>query len=188
MFFILLLLASQAGAEMDLPEGWDFYASRPGLYAGGRNTEGAFSGQASGVLRSRQHATAKEHALLVQKLSAEEYRGFRMELSGSLKTSEVSGWAGLWVRVDDVDGNVLEFHNMMDTPVRGTTGWTRHTVSFDVPAEAFEIHFGALLAGEGEMGVDSLLLRRLGGTRPASTLKQKIRSLPLQPRNLDFEQ
>ncbi|MFA5505175.1 MAG: response regulator [Vulcanimicrobiota bacterium] len=49
-------------------------------------------------------------------------------------------------------------------------------------------YLGALLAGEGEMGVDSLLLRRLGGTRPASTLKQKIRSLPLQPRNLDFEQ
>ena len=186
VFFILLCLASTALAEWALPEGWEIYSSRAGAYTGGRITEVSRSGKASGILRS-EDASPKEHALLIQKLSAEEFRGYRMELIGYLKSGEVTGWAGLWVRVDDVDGNVLEFHNMMDTPVRGDSPWTRYAVPFDVPPEAWEIHFGALLAGKGEVQADDLELRRLGGTRPASALKQKIRSLPLQPRNLDFE-
>lgn len=185
-FFILLCLTQIAVADWSLPEGWEVYSSRAGAYTGGRTTEGSRSGKAGGVLRS-QNAGPKEHALLIQKLSAEEFRGYRMELSGYLKAREVSGWAGLWVRVDDVDGKVLEFHNMTDTPVRGDTPWTRYAIPFDVPAEAWEVHFGALLAGKGEVLVDDLELERLGGTRPATALKQKIRSLPLHPRNLDFE-
>lgn len=187
LLMILLSLTWIAEAQWELPEDWEVYSSRQGAYAGGRATDAPRSGRASAVLVSRSKVSVKEHALLIQKLSAEEYRGRRLELEGYLKTLEVNGWAGLWVRVDDVEGRVLEFHNMMDTPVRGTTDWTSYSLKFDVPEQGWEIHFGALLAGQGEVRVDDLALRILGGTQPATPLKQRIRSLPLQPRNLDFE-
>lgn len=175
-------------AQWQEPEGWEVYFSRQGAYTGGRVSKEPRTGSGSVLLRSVGDPSVKEHALLIQKLSAEEFRGRRMELEGYLKTSGVGGWAGLWVRVDDLQGKVLEFHNMMDRPVRGTTDWTKYTVSFNVPVEAWEIHFGALLAGPGEVGADDFALRVVGGTQPATRLKQQIRSLPLSPRNLGFEE
>jgi hypothetical protein len=174
-------------AQWEHPDGWEVYSSRQGAYVGGRVTQAPRNGKGSALLRSEGDASVKEHALLVQKLSAQEYRGRRMELEGYLKSKDVTGWAGLWVRVDDEQGKVLEFHNMMELPVRGTTGWARYSIPFNVDSQAFEIHFGALLAGQGELKADDFAFRVLGGTEPATPLKQKIRSLPLKPRNLGFE-
>lgn len=187
LLIIFLSLTVLAEAQWELPDGWEIYSSPQGAYVGGRVTQAPRKGKGSALLRSKGDVSVKDHALLVQKLSAQEYRGRRMEIEAYLKTEEVTGWAGLWVRVDDAEGKVLEFHNMMELPVRGTTDWSRYRIPFNVGPQAFEIHFGALLAGQGELRADDFAFRILGGTEPATPLKQKIRSLPLKPRNLGFE-
>ena len=38
---------------------------------------------------------------------------------------------------------------MQDRPLRQSTGWAEADIVLDVPGEAIELHFGALLAGGG---------------------------------------
>ena len=55
-----------------------------------------------------------------------QYKGNRLQLSGYIKTEDVSDWAALWFRVDGVGrGNALAFDNMADRAPKGTTDWQR---------------------------------------------------------------
>lgn len=184
---LILLSSLAASAEPSQAQAWRVYSSRAELYGGGRDGKVSHSGSGGGRLSSKSHTTVSEHGLLVQRISAEDYLGKRLQLSGFLTTKSVTGWAGIWVRVDDQKGRVLSFENMMNRPVRGDTDWTRYTVTVDVPADAFEIQFGALLAGSGTIYVDDFDLQTTGGTRPAQALKLRIRTLPTEPENLGFE-
>jgi hypothetical protein len=64
----------------------------------------------------------------------------------------------LWLRVDPN----LGFDNMRDRGVQGTTAWGRYEVILDVPLNATEIAFGALLSGNGTLWVDDLNLEAVG--------------------------
>lgn len=80
-----------------------------------------------------------------------------LHLSGYLKTEAVKEWAGLWIRVSDIEGQTLAFENMNTQPVKGTTGWKRYDVYVDYDkTKAVSIHVGALLIGSGKLWVDGL--------------------------------
>lgn len=91
---------------------------------------------------------------LMQKFSAEKYRGKRVLFSAQVKTSDVTMGA-LWMRVDGQmshlqrEPEILAFDNMDDRPIRGTTPWTRYEVVLDVPREAASIALGFLVNGDG---------------------------------------
>ena len=84
--------------------------------------------------------------------------GKKVRYSGYIKTEGVTrGFAGLWWRVDGPSG-VLAFDNMQSRGVMGTTGWTRYTIELPVDANARNINFGALLAGDGTAWFDGLTI------------------------------
>jgi len=74
-----------------------------------------------------------------------------------VRTEGVKSWAGLWVR-EDGDGGAIEFDNIQDRPLRGTTGWKEVVIQLPLHAECQRVVFGALLAGEGKVWVDDLRL------------------------------
>jgi hypothetical protein len=52
-----------------------------------------------------------------------------------VKTQDVSGWAGLWMRVDNRAGRAIAFYNSVDKPIKGSTDWQERSVVLDVPQD-----------------------------------------------------
>jgi hypothetical protein len=64
----------------------------------------AHSGKASTYIKSKPHATDTSHATIGQRIKSDAYRGKRVRLSGFLKTTNVTGRARLWMRIDSENG------------------------------------------------------------------------------------
>lgn len=86
---------------------------------------------------------------LMQMLDPGDNAGKRMRFSAAVKTEDVDGWLGLWMRVDGKGQGPLAFDNMQRRAISGTTGWSRYDVVLDVDEEATAIAFGMLLGGRG---------------------------------------
>jgi C-terminal processing protease CtpA/Prc len=86
-----------------------------------------------------------------------DFAGSRVELRGFLKTEEVSGFAGLWLREDGDEGS-LEFDNMQNQQVKGTHDWTEYSVSLPLDSKAKQLVFGVLSVGAGKTWADDLQL------------------------------
>lgn len=87
---------------------------------------------------------------LMQAFDAAPYRGKRVRFSGIVRANGVSGRAGLWMRIDGAQQEMLGFDNMHSRPITGTTPPTRHDVVLDVPVEARVLALGVLIIGAGE--------------------------------------
>ena len=106
---------------------------------------------------SRTHPSSpNSFAVATATLPLQAAVGKHLLLSGYIRSQDIAdGYAGLWVRADGAKG-VLEFGDMHNNGVTGTTPWTRYEVSIDVPASATAVFFGALQTGTGAAWVDSL--------------------------------
>ena len=81
-----------------------------------------------------------------------------IQLKGWIKTENVqNGFAGFYVRIDGDEG-VLDFDNMADRGITGTTDWTEATIELHVPQKASNLVFGGLLAGSGEAWFDNITI------------------------------
>ncbi len=100
------------------------------------------------------------------------FLGKRVRMSGWIKTENVTGWAGLWMRVDGQnEGEVLAFDNMYanNRSITGTTDWKKYDVVLDVPKEASNINFGALLTGNGKIWFDEVTFEVVGNDVPSTS-------------------
>lgn len=139
-----------------IPEGWIKAGSKPEKYEVGIDTAITKSGKKSAYILSKA-TKIKGFGTLMQSFSAQDYLGERVKLTGYLKTKTVSGWAGLWFRVDSRDkGKVIGFDNMQDRALSGTNDWTKCEIVLDVPKESSSINYGALLDGTGQIWFDDL--------------------------------
>lgn len=167
--------------------GWQFYATDPEAYQADRDITVFHSGKSSAHLRSNAGASPSGFGLFWQKVDARKYRGQRLRLSGYLRTSGVSGWAGLWLRIDPKSGPALEFENMQRRPIVGSNGWKSYSIELDVAQLAEEIHFGFLLVGSGEVWFDDVKLEPVGPLVPGAEQVRRARNLPLDPVDPGFE-
>lgn len=101
------------------------------------------------VLRS--NGAVKDDAVgsLTHSEAAWPWRGLKVELRAELRAGRVSGWAGLWVRVEAADGTVLVSEDMKERPLIGTTSFAWQTVTLTVPENAERLSFGVALHGAG---------------------------------------
>jgi C-terminal processing protease CtpA/Prc len=86
-----------------------------------------------------------------------DFAGKTLELRGFLRTTDVSGMAGLWMR-EDGEQPSLAFDNMANRPVKGTTEWIEYSVQLPIHADARKVFFGVLLVGSGTVWADDLQL------------------------------
>ena len=179
----MFLAAATARAADPVPAGWFLAGSRPDLYKVGLDATITHSGKNSATLKSTAEKP-EGFGTLMQTIDAAPYRGKRVQLAGFVKSQEIAGWAGLWMRVDGEEGKTLAFDNMQSHPIRGTTPWTRYAVVLDVSQEAKAIAFGVLLGGAGQLWFDSFAFDTVGRDVPVTGNPP----LPEKPRNLDFEQ
>ena len=147
--------------------------------------EETFRGQPAVYLRSIMQP-ARNFGVFCQTIRAKDYRGKRIQFSGALKATNVTGgWGGLWLRVNGPRlEEILAIDIMEDRGLTGTTDWREHALVLEVAAEAATISFGAGLSGEGELLVSQLAFARVGREVPVTSGPRS----PRQPKNLDFSQ
>jgi len=179
-----------AVTEDVLPAGWSKNGNNPQDYIVGVDYIECLVGKASAFIKSRP-GLVSGFAELTQELKADNYRGDRIRLSGYLKVEMVTGWAGLWMRVEDRDGDDLCMDNMENRPVKGSSDWIKYSVILDVPVHSEKISFGVLLKGKGQVWVDNVVLERVNQSIPVTDqLKKEFGESQekIRPQNLDFEQ
>ena len=168
----------------DRPPGWFLAGSRPAEYETGNDPKMTYRGGPSVYLKSIAARTTG-FGTVMQKLDVEQYRGQRVRLSGFVRGNNITGWAGLWMRVDRASGGrSLSFDNMQDRPITGTADWTRCDVVLDVPEASGGLYMGMLLSGAGEVWLDDWKIEPVPTT--VATTDRRAR-LPVEPQNLDFE-
>jgi hypothetical protein len=111
------------------------------------------------LMLTNKEATTEEFGSVMQRFPATFLAGRTVQFGGELKTDDVSGWAGLWIRADGQDAAKLVFDNMETQGLRGTQDWSRYELQVDLPAETRWLNIGVVLSGSGTVWADDLHLR-----------------------------
>lgn len=177
-----LLCAFCSSLPAAVPQGWFVAGSTPQQYAVATDASVTYAGKPSVALRSST-GNPTGFVTLMQSFLPDGYTGKRVRLSGFVKSSQVSGWAGLWMRIDA--GYLMAgFDNMQDRPVQGTTDWTRYSVVLDIPVGSTGVNFGILLDGTGTVWLSGVTFEVVGSDTPVTATI----TTPSAPVNLDFQQ
>lgn len=162
-----------AARASGLPQGWG--GGNPGYELAVDRTvahDGKQSGRISYVGEGEPEKPG--FGTLTQGISADAFRSQRVRYSGYVRTKNVEGGVGLWMRVDGPErGRSLSFDNMMDRRITGTMDWKRYEIVLDVPKEATAIYFGMLVSGKGTAWVDDLKLEEVTRDTPITDLRKR---------------
>lgn len=85
-------------ASVEAPQGWGF-VGQPNAGYGIQLDESPF-GQASLLIHSNNRADGSFGGI-GQNISAATFAGQRIRLTARVRTEDVNGWTGLWLRLDD---------------------------------------------------------------------------------------
>ncbi|MFD0590099.1 helix-turn-helix domain-containing protein [Paenibacillus sp. GCM10027627] len=168
-------------------KGWILSGSDPSHYEMGTDRETVHMGKVSGYLKSITATSGGQFATIMQQFKADKYRGQRIKLSAFIKADKVEAFAGLWMRVDNTEGDSIQFDNMSDRPINGTSPWHLYSIVLDVPNNSASISFGVLLTGRGHVWMDGFAFEVVDHKTP-STNMQINGDLNDEPENLKFEE
>jgi len=169
-----------------LIKGWFLSGSHPQLYEIKSDSKVFHTGTKSGRLASIGNAGEDQFGTMMQSFSAEKWRGKRIKLSCFMKTEDAVK-CGVWCRVDNAASDSIQFDNMDNRPVQGTTDWNYYAIVLDVPEESASIHFGVLLIGTGKVWADGFSFEEADLTVPSTNMLTP-EELPLEPVNLGFDE
>jgi beta-lactamase regulating signal transducer with metallopeptidase domain len=178
------VLAQTANSSDRAPAGWFLTGSKPANYRTGVDKQIFRDGLPSAYLASSVQDTGG-FGTLMQSIGATQYAGKRVRLRGWIRSRDVAGWAGLWMRIDRGQA-IAGFDNMEKRAIRGTRQWTMCDVVLDVPSDATGISFGTLLSGPGEVWLNDVKFDVVGQDVP-TTAEASSRALPATPVNLGFQ-
>jgi hypothetical protein len=151
---------------------WFPTGSNPEEYDMGGNPAKPHGASGAGYIRSKvEKPTSFGGWATVSPAAA--FLGKRVRLSGQARTEGIEQWAGLWMRVDGPNNEVLAFDNMAasNRPIKGTTGWTPYAVVLDVPASAANIMYGIVVNGAGKAWIDDVKLEAVGADVAVTEVK-----------------
>ena len=186
----LFVATTMALVSFDLPTGWLKMGDKPNSYEMGTVKGGGQDGKNAATIKSIDKKI-NGFGTLMQECNAGKYLGKRIRMTGFIKSENVTEWAGLWLRVDQMGSEqFLSFDNMHDRPIKGTTAWTKCEIVLDVPSNASLLAYGALLSGTGQIWFDKLIFEivdssvKTTGTFGTTSQDEVIYN---EPTNLDFE-
>jgi hypothetical protein len=165
--------------------GWFLAGNGPSHYRISTDSETKHGGVASACLTAVEDP-GDMFGTLMQSIAAGDYRDKRVRLSAFVRTHSVSGWTGVWMRVDREQGEIASFDNMRDRPIKGTTDWAKYEVVLDVPHDAKTINFGVLQTGPGKTWLDDVALDTVDHSVAVTDIgAERVNAAPT---NLDFDQ
>ncbi|HYC37398.1 MAG TPA: erythromycin esterase family protein [Usitatibacter sp.] len=162
--------------EEGRPQGW--HVGNAKAYRVSADCADAPEGKCSARLESLA-GEAVTFVPLVQNMPSRHAAGHFIQLSGMIRTENVVGHAGLWLRVDAADRPNIVLENMRRTGPRGTTPWQRFSITVPVAPDTSNVGFGVLLSGTGIAWFDDL---RLTVDRETKVEPEVPVALPPRPR------
>jgi hypothetical protein len=164
-----------------IPSPWRMTGSHASDYEAGLLPGTDYEGDRVAQLRLRSAVGEPAgFGALVQSIAASRYIGRKVRFSAMMRACEVTGWTGLWLRIDGRNGTLV-LDNMQDRSLDGTTDWTPASIVLNVAKEARALYFGALLSRAGAVDLARLRFEEVGDDVPAT-----IPPLPDEPQALDF--
>lgn len=162
-----------------IPKGWALAGSNPADYEVHIDTSDK---KPTATLKANKEKPAG-FATLMQEFSAEKFRSQRMQFSAYIKTKDVVGWSGLWMKVEGAGHDSLGFDNMKNRALSGNNEWKEYSIVLDVPEESKLIAFGVLLSGAGEVWIKDVTFEKVAKTVKTTNLELPF---PPSPVNLNF--
>lgn len=167
---------------------WIITGTAPDKYKTGIDRTVFHTGTASAFIQSEEEEfTPDEYATIMQQFRAEKFLGKRVRFSAFVKTLEVEGWAGLWLRLDGKFSVTLKLDNMQNRPIKGTANWNLYSCVLDVPEQTELINIGILLTGKGRVWLDDVSFQEVDRTVPVTDFEIQ-KEYPDYPENLTFEE
>ena len=163
------IIAQTSPKNLDFAAGtqsWFLAGDHPQDYAYGIDPTLTLNGKASTYLKAGV-AQPAGFGTLMQDFQGIEYRGQRLRMSGYAKAQAVEQWAGLWMRVDRPNSYTLD--NMQNRPIKGTRDWEKYEIVLDVPIDSFDIAFGILLQGKGQVWLSNVQFEVVGTDVPTTS-------------------
>lgn len=159
--FFILFIFSKAGIVAQDVDGWGKMGSKPEFYDIGKDDE-KYNDKPVYFLKSTA-LVYDGFGTIAQGLKPDDYLGKRIRLSGNIRTINNDGWTGMWMRVDgDQIDKSLQFDNMGNRPIKGTTDWQKYEIVLDVPQNSRMIYYGVLMGGDGEVKISDLTFDVVG--------------------------
>lgn len=183
----LLLLAALAASSLlavaqpssKLPDPWLVTGEEPGQYAAGVDADGSITGTPGAKYLRHVRGDGESWATLMQYFSAKEYRGKRVRLEADVKTRDVTGWSGVWLRIDNAKRYNASFYNTQDDPISGNSEWVHRTIVLQSDDDARTINFGVIGGGTGETWIRNVAFEVVPDDVPLSAWKgAKLREAP----------
>jgi hypothetical protein len=171
------------GVTIAAPAGWHKNGRNPENYVVGVDSNEQFGGMPSAYVKSVSDAKGSFGGMM-QTISAENYAGKRVRLSGWMKTQDANDGGGhLWLRIDGQErGQMLGFDNMDNRPVKGTADWQEASIVLDVPQGARALAYGFFVSGAGKMWVSGQTIQPVGADIATTDMP-----VPKAPINLGFD-
>jgi hypothetical protein len=187
--FGLLLLVAACPADSNLPKGWFKAGDSPTKYDMYLDKNTAQNGKSCATIKST-FDKIDGFGTLMQDCKPDNYLGKRVRMSGYIKSKDIDDWAGFWLRVDQKNSvEPLSFDNMESRAIKGTTDWKKYDIVLDVPSNASNIAFGALVAGTGQIWFDNLSFEVVSDTvKTTGGAVMDTRKINDAPTNLNFEE
>jgi hypothetical protein len=146
----LLARALKTAGEAPRPLAeWGASGGNPDQYEMGIDPVMRYAGQPAARLCSKTNKI-EGFGTYMEHFKADRFRGHRVRMSAQVKTESVEQWAGMWMRVDGPEGEMLAFDNMQGRPIKGTVDWNSYSIVLDLPAKSQLIAAGLLLTGPGK--------------------------------------
>lgn len=155
-----------------LPTGWFRWGS--GLQSYEMVIDSSYGQDGKNVLTIRSTEERIDgFGTLMQNFLPNEYWSKRIRFTGYMKSNDVKGWAGFWLRIDQTGSKKsFAFDNMKDRPIKGTTNWKKYEIVLEVPKNASNIGFGALLDGVGQIWFEKLEIEVVNDSVPLTGRKK----------------
>ncbi len=187
---VLLFITVIVLVSFDLPADWGKTGSKPDSYDMGIDKGMGQDGKNAATIKSIDKSI-KGFGTLMQNCLPDKYLGKRVRMTGSMKSKDIANWAGFWFRVDKANSKtMLSFDNMYERAVKGTTDWKKYEIVLDVPANASNLAYGALVNGTGQIWFSNLNFEIVDNTVPVTgkeIVTEKEKKILSEPANLNFE-
>ncbi len=167
--FILTLFTPAAFSQKI--DGWFKAGNKPESYEWGKADE-KYNDGAVYFLKSKEPAIDGFGTIMTY-IMPEKYSGKRIRLTGYVKNENITGWAGMWMRVDGTDKNTsLAFDNMSNRAIAGKNDWTKYEIVLDAAPEAIGIAYGFLVNGTGNAWFSGFTLETVGNDVPTTDMNK----------------
>jgi hypothetical protein len=168
--------------------GWFPAGSHPKEYKMEIQSEVHHSGSKAAMMKYTASTEPSGFGTYMQSHRPGAWLGKKIKMTGWIKTENVDGWCGMWGRIDGDKSETIDFDNMEDRSIKGTTDWTKYEVILNVQKDAKAVAYGVLLAGKGTVYFDDISFDILGDAVPGESHQKKLeKEYPDKPANLNFE-